>query len=113
MSHILNHFPYLISYLMLPNSLPRTILSFYSLTSHLFACFILSIVPRFDSRLSRNPTFLLHTPLTIFSEMGISLMIHTWTIFFRYPAYLALVAFGSAMEPFAPDAADLYLCVGL
>ncbi|KAJ8117310.1 hypothetical protein ONZ43_g4241 [Nemania bipapillata] len=49
----------------------------------------------------------------LFVEIGILTMIYVWTVFLIYPAHFSLVGLGWALQPFTPDAVDLYLSVGL
>ncbi|KAI0412724.1 hypothetical protein F5X98DRAFT_391735 [Xylaria grammica] len=115
MASIRKSLQHLISYLILALSiLPLSILSPFSSPSPLFLLYpLLSILPHPDPQTTPTPIITLQAPFKPLSEIGITLMTYTWTIFFLYPAHIALVSFGWAMQPFEPDAVDLYLSLGL
>ncbi len=113
MSYIRTFLIYLISYLVFLISLLRTMLS-SSLILHFFAHPLRKSISLFNPQSKLSPVLIPHNiPFTLFWDIAIMVITYTWTIFFTYPAYLALVGFGWAMQPFEPDAVDLSLSIGL
>ncbi|KAI3325654.1 hypothetical protein HD806DRAFT_533318 [Xylariaceae sp. AK1471] len=49
----------------------------------------------------------------ILLELGADVLIYIWAVYFRFPAHLALLGLGWAMQNIEPDAADMYLSLEL
>jgi hypothetical protein len=51
--------------------------------------------------------------LAVLSPVLLDILIYIWAVYFRFPARLALLGLGWAMQNIEPDAADMYLSLEL
>ncbi|KAI0099711.1 hypothetical protein GGR51DRAFT_564753 [Nemania sp. FL0031] len=83
-------------------------------TAHPYATASISTLFHPQTTLVLTLLFKILIELSLFArELSLFLLVWVWNKSLAYPARLALIAFGWAMEPFQHEAVDLYLSVGL
>ncbi|KAI1361525.1 hypothetical protein F5Y08DRAFT_347766 [Xylaria arbuscula] len=82
------------------------------LSQHAFRIYILGTTVRdFQARIQKKSWAFQQLSASTSSTFPTQISVSPEAL--SYPIHYALIAFGWAMEPFEPDAADLYLSAGL